>query len=122
MTSADERRKYPRFSAEGLNVALTAMAEPLVTNLFNSAPAMVPVDFNRHGLAVLSNHSFQIGERLFLQVKEENGSILDVEGVIKSRKKKGDNFRFGVAFDFNQGKGERLMASSLEKLEHQARV
>ncbi len=122
MTSADERRKYPRFSAEGLNVALTAMAEPLESNPFNKAPAMVPVDFNRHGLAVLSKHSFVIGERIFLQVKEEDGSVLDVEGVVKSRKKKGDNFRFGVAFDFGKGRGERLMASSLEKLEHQALV
>jgi len=113
MTPIDERRQYPRFSAGGLDVALRTLSSVDVDPIGSIDPSVVPLDFNQFGLSVLSQHSFQIGEPVSLHICEENGSVLDVNGVIKSRTKKGESYRFGVAFDFKHDVGEHLIASSL---------
>jgi hypothetical protein len=116
MTLVDERRQYPRFSADGLNVALKTLSGAEVDP---DNPSVVPLDFNQFGLSVLSQHNFQIGEAVSLHICEENGSVLDVNGVIKSRTKKGESFRFGVAFDFRHDAGEHLLVPSLSERELQ---
>ena len=119
MTPIDERRQYPRFSADGLNVALSAQHRAYIGSTVPTNPSLVPLDFNQFGLSVLSTHSFQIGEQVSLHICEENGSVLDVNGVIKSRTKKGESYRFGVAFDFQHDVAEHLLVSSLVERESQ---
>lgn len=119
MTLVDERRQYPRFSADGLNVALRAQHRANLDSSNATNPPLIPLDFNQFGLSVLSTHSFQVGERVFLHICEENGSVLDVNGVVKSRTKKGESYRFGVAFDFKHDVAEHLFMSSLAERESQ---
>jgi len=77
------------------------------------------MDFNQHGIAVLTPHLFQIGQRLALQVREEGGSMLEVDGVIMSRCRQESWYRCGLTFDYKYS-GDNLMNTALVELEHQA--
>lgn len=96
-----ERRRFPRFSADGLLVSMTSLRSGLS---FSRAPELVPLDFNRHGIAIRSRHGFQVGEEVALVVSEEDGSTLSVNGVVRSRRMEGEDYRCGLAFDFERNR------------------
>ena len=92
MLRSSERRSLPRLVSEALAVTLRARGTlaQLVTT---------PLDFNRHGVAVLTHKPLAMDQQVFVTIAHRDVRIDQIVGVVHNCRSYGDDgYRCGIRF------------------------
>lgn len=93
-----EKRRLDRYELEGAQLSILSMTEEEAEAEFK---AVTPLDFNRFGLSFDSQHPYQAGDVLRIQLQAGDEAIGELIGFICSSLELDGHYRCGVQFDFN---------------------
>ncbi len=99
------RRKGFRYSHGNLSVVVKHQG---LLGIFRKLHVVDWMDFNQFGMAFLSKHKYNPGDKLTIKLSinnEKKESISGIAGIVRNiRKEYSGNYRCGIEFDFDNNK------------------
>ncbi len=109
---SDERRQLARYPAHHLKVKILSRYSDR-----HSEGELFSLDFNRQGMSLESDELLAVGESLSLQLSTHDGLKIEVPAVVCNRCKSQQNFRFGLAFNFEASNDAHIARRKMTALE-----
>lgn len=116
----NSRRKSVRY-AHG-NMFVTVKRHSFI-KMFQKPHIVNWMDFNRHGMAFVSDHRYKTGSELLIELSIDDSnkkSLSGVVGVVTNIKEDAGNYRCGIKFNFdaNDYMKSDVVKQSLQNIEH----
>ncbi len=116
----NSRRKAVRY-AHG-NMFVTVRRHSFI-KMFQKPHIVNWMDFNRHGMAFVSDHRYKTGSELLIELSIDDSnsqkSLSEVVGVVTNIKEDAGNYRCGIKFNFdaNDYMKSDVVKQSLQSIE-----
>ena len=119
----DSRRKNVRYAHGNLFVTVKRHG---FMNVFQKPQIVNWMDFNRLGMAFISDHKYHVGSELLIELSIDDldginkESVSGVVGIITNMRKDAGSYRYGIKFDFdaNEYMESDALKQSLMSIEH----